>query len=102
MEVLSLAPEHKTRYAARAYKAPEQQSVSAPASHETEVVIEPEEEEYLKRFYSTVRNPVRNASTVVGDEREIAPKPLVIKQIAVNELKIEDLEESGLAQTNTK
>jgi hypothetical protein len=99
---LSMVPERKTRYSARAYKASEQQNVSGAASHEPQVLIQPEEEEYLKRFYSTLRNPVRTASTVVGDENEIAPKPLVINQIAVNELKIEDLEEFGLAQTNTK
>jgi len=80
-----------------------QPNVSAATSHEPEVLIQPEEEESLKRFYATVRNSVGDAKVVVTDIHEVTPKPLVIEQIEVRDLKIENLdEESGLAQAGTK
>ncbi len=100
---LSLGPEHKARYSGRALEAPMQPNVSAATSHEPEVLIQPEEEESLKRFYATVRNSAGDAKVVVTDNHEVTPKPLVIEQIEVRGLKIENLdEESGLAQTGTK
>jgi hypothetical protein len=100
---LRFAPERKTRYAARPSKAPEQQNVSSTTSREPEVLIQPEEEEFLKRFYAAVGNPERDARAVVTDDHEVTPKPLVIEQIEVRDLNIENLdEESGLAQTGTK
>jgi hypothetical protein len=100
---LSFAPERKTLYSARASKAPDQQNVSHTTSHEPEVLIQPEEEEFLKRFYAEARNPAGDVRRVVADEHEIATKPLVIEQIEVKDLEIENLdEESGLTQTGTK
>ncbi len=100
---LSFVPEPKTRYSARTSEAFRQQNVSDPTSHEPEVLVQPEEEEFLKRFYAAVSNPARDAKTVVADEHEITAKPLVIEQIEVKDLKIENLdEEPGLAQTDTK
>ena len=100
---LSLGPEHKARYSGRALEAPMQPNVSAATSHEPEVLIQPEEEDSLKRFYATVRNSAGDAKVVVTDNHEVTPKPLVIEQIEVRGLKIENLdEESGLAQAGTK
>ena len=102
-EGLSLAPERKTRYSARPLKASGQQNVSNAKSREPEVLIQPEEEESLKRFYAAARNPAGEAKVVVSDNHEVTPKPLVIEQIEVRDLEIENLdEESGLAQTGTK
>jgi hypothetical protein len=99
----SFVPERKPRYSARASTVPEQQNVFNTANHEPEVLIQPEEEEFLKRFYAAVRNQARDVRAVVADEHEIAPKPLIIEQIEVKDLKIENLdEESGLTQTGTK
>jgi len=100
---LSLAPEHKTRFSARAVKPQEQQDVAGAASHEPEVLVQPEEDEYLRRFYATERNPGGDVRAIVADENEIMPKPQVIAQIEVKDLRIEDLDdESRLAQTGTK
>src|SRR6266853_4646817 len=97
---LSRAPEHKIRFSARAVKLQEQQDVAGAASHEPEVLVQPEEEEFLKRFYASARNPARDARAVVTDEHEIMPKPQVIARIEVKELRIEDLDdEAGLTQT---
>ena len=101
--VLSFVPERKAHYSAKAFKAREQQDISAATRREPEVLIQPEEEEFLKRFYAAVRNPAGEAKVVVTDNREVTPKPLVIEQIEVRDLEIENLdEESGLAQTGTK
>jgi hypothetical protein len=100
---LSLAPKRKTVYSARAFEAPEQQNVSGTASHEPEVLIQPEEEEFLKRFYAAARHPAGDAIVVVTEDHEITPKPQVIAQIEVRDLRIEELDdESGLTQTGTK
>jgi hypothetical protein len=100
---LSRAPEHKIRFSARAVKPQEQQDVAGAASDEPEVLVQPEEDEYLRRFYATERNPARDVRAVVTDEHEIMPKPQVIAQIEVKDLKIEDLDdESGFTQTGTK
>jgi hypothetical protein len=100
---LSLTSEHKTRYSAGAFRAAEQENVPRIMSHEPEVLIQPGEEEFLKRLYVAVRNPERYAAPVVTDNHEVTPKPLVIEQIEVRDLKIENLdEESGLAQTDSK
>ena len=100
---LSLAPEHKTRFSARAYRASKQLEVTGAASHEPEVLVQPEEEEYLRRFYATVRKPEGDVRAIVADEHEIMATPQVIAQIEVKDLKIEDLvDESGLTQTDTK
>jgi hypothetical protein len=100
---LSLVPERKSRHTARAFRAAEQQNVAGTTSHEPEVLIQPEEEEFLRRLYVAVRNPERYAAAVVTDNHEVTPKPLVIEQIEVRDLKIENLdEESGLAQTDSK
>jgi len=100
---LGFVPDRKTRYSARASKVLEQQNISDTARHEPEVLIQPEEEEFLKRFYATVNNPARDVRVVVADGQEITPKSLVIEQIEVKDLRIENLdEESRLAQTGTK
>src|ERR1700730_1194906 len=100
---LSVAPEHKIRYSAQALKVTDQQNVSGAASHEPEVLIQPEEEEFLKRFYAAVRTPAGEAKVVITDNHEVTPKPLVIEQIEVTDLKIENLdEEAGLARARTK
>jgi len=99
---LSVAPEHDS-YSAKAIKAQKHQDIPGAASHELEVLVQPEEEEYLKRFYATVRNPGGDVIAIVADEHEIMPKPQVFAQIEVKDLRIEDLEdESGLTQTGTK
>jgi hypothetical protein len=95
---LSHAAEHKTRFSAKAIKAQKHQNVAGAASHEPEVLVQPEEEEFLKRFYAA-RNPARDGTAVVTDEHEIMPKPQVIAQIEVKDLRIEDLDdEPGLTQ----
>jgi hypothetical protein len=67
------------------------------------VLIQPEEEEFLKRFYAAMGNPAVDAKVVVSDNQEVSPKALVIEQIEVKELKIENLgEESAIAQVGTK
>ena len=100
---LSLVPERKTRYSARTSRVPEQQNVSASTSHEPEVLIQPEEEESLRRFYATARNPVSDGTSVVTENHEVAPEPLFIEQIELRDLKIEDLDKGpGLAQTETR
>ncbi|HLZ91048.1 MAG TPA: hypothetical protein VKQ28_04980 [Candidatus Acidoferrum sp.] len=100
---LSLAPERKTRYSAKAIGAPEKQNLAGNANHEPEVLIQPEEEEFLKRFYAAGRSQTGDARAVVTEDHEVPPRPLVIEQIEVRDLKIENLdEESGLAQTGTK
>ena len=99
---LSVAPEHDS-YSAKAIKAQKHQDIPGAASHEPEVLVQPEEEEFLKRFYASARNPARDARAVVTDEHEIMPKPQVIARIEVKDLRIEDLDdESGLTQTGTK
>jgi len=99
--VLNLALARKTRSSERAYKAPKQQNVSVAGSHEPEVLTQPEEEEFLKGFYATVRKPTGDAKVFVTDNREVTPKLLVIEQIEVKDLRIEDLDE-GLTKTGTK
>jgi len=100
---LSLAPEHKTRFSARAYRISKQLEVTGAASHEPEVLVQPEEEEYLRRFYATVRKPEGDVRAIVADEHEIMATPQVIAQIEVKDLRIEDLDdESGLTKTGTK
>src|SRR5206468_1376242 len=104
---LSHAPAHQARFLAKAVAAKEQQKeqqdVASTTSHEPDVLIQPEEEELLKRFYAGMRNPVGEAKVVVTDNHEVTPKSLVIEQIEVRDLRIENLdEESGLAQTGTK
>jgi hypothetical protein len=99
---LSVAPEHDN-YSAKATKAQKHQDIPDAASHELEVLVQPEDEEFLKRFYALMRNPVGEAKVVVTDNHEVTPKSLVIEQIEVSDLKIENLdEESGLPQTGTK
>jgi hypothetical protein len=101
--VLSVAPERKTRFSARAYQAPKQQNVSIDGSHEPEVLVQPEEEEFLKRFYAAMGNPAVDAKVVVSDDQEANPKSLVIERIEVRDLKIENLdEEPGIVQVDTK
>jgi hypothetical protein len=100
---LSLAPQHKTFFSARASKAPNKQNVSHTKSHEPEVLIQPEEEESLKRFYAAACNRTVDVRAVVADEHEMTPKSLAIEQIEVRNLKIENLDaESILTQTDTK
>jgi hypothetical protein len=101
--VSSVAPEHKTHFSARADKAPKQQNFSVAGSPEPEVLIQPEEEQLLKRFYTAVRKPAVDAKVFVTDNHEATPKLLVIEQIEVRDLRIESLdEESGFTQTGTK
>jgi len=99
--VLNLALARKTRSSERAYKVPKQQNFSVAGSPEPEVLIQPEEEEFLKGFYATVRMPAGDAKVFVTDNREVTPKLLVIEQIEVKDLRIEDLDE-GLTKTGTK
>jgi hypothetical protein len=100
---LNFLLERKIPCCSRVSKARAQQNESRTTSHEPAVLVQPEEEEFLKVFYAAVRDPARDAKTVVADEHEITAKPLVIEQIEVKDLKIENLdEEPGLAQTGTK
>jgi hypothetical protein len=100
---LSLVSEPKTRHSASAFRGAEQQDVAGTTSHEPEVLIQPEEEESLKRLYAAMHNPERYARAVVTDDHEVTPKLLVIEQIEVGDLKIDNLEEEvGLAQTSSK
>ena len=100
--MLRVAAEHDS-YSGKAVKAEEHQDVAGAASDEPEVLVQPEENEYLRRFYATVRNPGGDVRAIVADEHEIMPKPQVIAQIEVKDLRIEDLDdESRLTQTGTK
>jgi len=100
---LRLSPERTTRYSARVVRVPGQKNISVAMSHEPEVLIQPEEEDSLKRWYAAVHNSQRYAKAVITDDQEVAPKLLVIEQIEVRDLKIENLDEdSGLAQAVTK
>jgi hypothetical protein len=100
---LSLVPERKTRHSVSAFTAAGQRDGSGTTSHEPEVLIQPEEEESLKRLYAAMHNPERYARAVVTDDHEVTPKLLVIEQIEVGDLKIDNLEEEvGLAQTSSK
>src|SRR5712672_486859 len=92
---LSLAPEHKTRFSARAVKPQEQQDVAGAASDEAEVLVQPEEDEYLRRFYATERNPGGDVRAIVADQHEIMAKPQVIAQIEVKDLRIEDMDDES-------
>jgi hypothetical protein len=99
---LNSVAERKTPDSARFSKVRAQQNVSVTA-HEPEVLVQPEEEELLKRFYASARDPARDARTIIADEHELPPKPLAIERIDVRDLEIENLdEESGLALTSTK
>jgi hypothetical protein len=99
---LNSVAERKTSDSARFSKVRAQQKVSV-AANEPEVLVQPEEEELLKRFYEAARNPARDARTIIADEHELPPKALAIERIEVRDLEIETLdEESGLAQTGTK
>jgi len=99
---LRLSPEPTTRYSARVVRVPGQKNISVATSHEPEVLIQPEEEDSLKRWYAAVHNSQRYAKAAFTDD-EVAPKLLVIEQIEVRDLKIENLDEgSGLAQAITK
>lgn len=97
-----VVPESKTAQLRTALELRTQPNVSAAMRHEPEVLVEPEQEELLTRFYASVQNPLAHARTVVASDQEAAAKSLVIRELAVNELKIEDLGEPGLPQTNTK
>jgi hypothetical protein len=100
---LSLGPESKIRYSARGLRASEQRGFSSGASHEPEVLIQPDEEAFLKRFYVAVRDPAGEARAIVTEEQEIMLTPQAIAQIEVEDLRIEDLgRESELTQTGTK
>jgi hypothetical protein len=100
---LSLVPERKTRHSVSAFTAAGQRDGAGTTSHEPEVLIQPEEEESLKRLYAAMHNPERYARAVVTDDHEVTPKLLVIEQIEVGDLKIDNLEEEvGLAQTSSK
>jgi hypothetical protein len=99
---LNSVADRKTPDSARFSKVRAQQKVSV-AANEPEVLVQPEEEELLKRFYESGRNPARNARTIIADEHELPPKALAIERIEVRDIEIENLdEESGLAQTATK
>src|SRR5882762_9640201 len=99
----SFIPEHKTQFSAKASKASEQLNIFVAKSPEPEVLIQPEEEEFLKRFYAVMRKPAVDAKVVVTDNQEVTPKSLVIEQIEVTDLKIQNLdEESGIEQVGTK
>ena len=101
-ETLSLVPDRKTFFSTRASNAPNKQNVSHTKSREPKVLIQPGEEDSLKRFYAAMRNPASDAGAIVTDEHEIAPKSLVIEPIEVKEPKIDNLdEESGLARADT-
>lgn len=100
---LSLGPGRKPHFSAKAFRAPEERNIFVATSREPEVLIQPEEEEFLKRFYAAARNPAVDAKVMITDTHEVTPKPLVIEQIEVKDLRIEDLDEqSGLAQAGTK
>jgi len=99
---LNSVSQRKTPHPARVSKARAQQNVSV-ANHEPEVLVPPGEEEFLRRYYTRLGSPARDIKLVVADEHELTPKPLVISQIEVKELKIESMEERlGFQQTNTK
>ena len=94
-------PERKSHSSAKAFKAREEQKSFVTTTHEPEVLIQPEEEESLKRFYATVSSAAGEAKVVIADAHEVTPKPLVIEQIEVTDLRIENLDE-GLTKTGTK
>jgi len=73
---LSHAPERKTRFSAKAVAANEQQDIAGATSHEPDVLIQPEEEEFLKRFYASMPSPAGEAKVVVTDNHEVTPKSL--------------------------
>jgi hypothetical protein len=97
-----VVPESKTAQLRTALEMRTQPNVSAAVRHEPEVLVEPEQEELLTRFYASVQNPLAHAGAVAASDQEAGAKSLVIRELAVNELKIEDLEQPGLPQTNTK
>jgi hypothetical protein len=97
-----VVPESKTAQLRTAFELRTQPNLSAAMRHEPEVLVEPEQEELLTRFYASVQNPLAHARTVIASDQEAGAKSLVIRELAVNELKIEDLGEPGLPQTNTK
>src|SRR5882762_3171170 len=80
-------------------KARMQQNLSA-TSHDPEVLVPREEEEYLERYYARVRKR-DGMNVVLAGQQETRAKALQIEQIEVKELKIESLdEEAELQGTN--
>ena len=82
-------------------KARMQQNLSA-TSHDPEVLVPREEEEYLESYYARVQKR-DGANLVLAGQQETRAKALQIEQIQVKELKIESLdEEAELQGANTR
>jgi len=80
-------------------KARMQQNLSA-TSHDPEVLVPREEEEYLESYYARVQKR-DGMNLVLAGQQETRAKALQIEQIQVKELKIESLdEEAELQGTN--
>jgi hypothetical protein len=70
-----------------------QKRASPFAYDRVEVLVSPDEEEFLKQFYANRRKRIPDVRTVVAEERELTPKRLEIDQIEVTKLKIEGITE---------
>jgi len=93
---VSKAPDHMGVAKARM-----QQNLSA-TSHDPEVLVPREEEEYLESYYARVQKR-DGMNLVLAGQQETRAKALQIEQIDVKELKIESLdEEAELQGTKTR
>jgi hypothetical protein len=92
----------KAPYAPRVSRTRTQQNISA-AKRDPEVLVPSGEEEFVRRYYTSVQERAGGMTLAIADEHDLTPKPLVIDQIELRELTIEGLEErASLEQTNTK
>jgi hypothetical protein len=67
------------------------------------VLVPPEEEQVLRRYYTTLRDRPNATEIVLAGNRDRQPTPLVIEQIEFHELRIESLEDqTNLIEMNAK